>query len=67
MAQRPTMVALLTLLALFIAGTCAAQTNSATADKTARNGGPWVLIAVDADGGSASHLTFRRYSLGNTP
>jgi hypothetical protein len=53
MAQRPTMVALLSLLALFIAGTCAGQTSSATADKTARNGGPWVLIAVDADGGSA--------------
>jgi hypothetical protein len=58
MTKRPSIVALLTLLALFIAGAVAAQTSSATADKTATNGGRWVLIAVDADGGSArAYLT----------
>jgi hypothetical protein len=53
MAKRPTMAALLTLLALFIAGPCWAQTSNATADQTARNSAPWVLMAADADGGSA--------------
>jgi hypothetical protein len=53
MTKRPTMAALFTLFALFIAGPCAAQTSNATSDQTASNGGPWVLIAADADGGSA--------------
>jgi hypothetical protein len=53
MAKRSTMAALLTLLALFIAGPCWAQTSNATADQTARNSAPWVLMAADADGGSA--------------
>ena len=51
MAKRPTMAALLTLLALFIAGPCWAQTSNATADQTARNSAPWILMAADADGG----------------
>jgi hypothetical protein len=41
-------------LSLFIAGACAAQTSNATADQTTRNGGPWILMAADADGASAS-------------
>jgi hypothetical protein len=53
MAKRPTMAALLTLLAIFIAGPCAAQTSNAITDQTARNGGAWKLMAADADGGSA--------------
>jgi hypothetical protein len=53
-AKRPTMTALWSLLSLFIAGACAAQTSNATADQTTRNGGPWILMAADADGASAS-------------
>ena len=52
-AKRPTMAALWSLLSLFIAGPCAAQTDNATAKQTTRNGGPWILMAADADGGSA--------------
>ena len=54
MAKRPAiMAALWSLLALIVAGPCAAQTSTATVDQATRQGGPWVLIAVDADGGSA--------------
>ena len=53
MAQRPiAMVVLWGFLSILLAGPCAAQ-SSAPADQTTRNGGPWVLIAVDADGGAA--------------
>jgi hypothetical protein len=52
-AKRPTMAALWSLLSLFIAGPCAAQTDNATAKQTTRNGGRWILMAADADGGSA--------------
>ena len=48
MAKQITMTALCSLLSLFIAGLCAPQTNNAT-----QNGGPWILTAADADGGSA--------------
>src|SRR5258708_36412393 len=51
-AKRPTMAALWSLLSLFIAGPCAAQTDNATAKQTTRNGGPLILMAADADCGS---------------
>lgn len=51
MAKRITMTALCSLLALFIAGLCAAQTNTTT--PVATKGGPWTLTAADADGASA--------------
>src|SRR5258708_22563686 len=47
------MAALWRLLMLFIAGPCAAQTDNASAKQTPRNGGRGILMAADADGGSA--------------
>src|SRR5260370_42052463 len=52
--MRQTRSALGRLLSLFLAGPGAAQTSNETADQATRNSGPWILMAADADGASAS-------------
>ena len=53
MAKRSiTMAVLWGLFSLLMAGPCAAQSN-VSVDQATRAGGPWMLIAVDADGGAA--------------
>ena len=55
MKKRTTMTILCSLFSVFFSGFCAAQTNNATvANQETRNGGPWILMAADADGASAS-------------